>query len=49
MVLNDQIDLTTAQTYSAISRTVAQMLTAEVQQARFLSTAPDLTFPDDDE
>jgi hypothetical protein len=51
MVLNGEVELEVAQTYSAIARTAAQLLTAEVQQARYLQQAPDLTFevPEGDE
>lgn len=48
-ILNGQIDLDTARAYSAVARTVAQALTAETTHARFLKTAPDLTFVEEDE
>lgn len=44
-VLNGQVDLEVARTYSSIARTVAQAITAETTRARFLKTEPDLTFP----
>lgn len=42
-VLNGEIDLETARVYSAMTRNVAQLVTAEVQKARFLRKEPDLT------
>lgn len=48
-VLNGEINVDTARTYSAIARTVAQALSTEVVRSRFLHTAPDLSFPEDDD
>lgn len=42
MVLNNEIDIDAARTYSALTRNVAQLLSAEVQRARFLKCEPDL-------
>ena len=42
-VLNGDIDLDTARTYSAIARTVAQAMSAEVARARFLKSLQNLT------
>ncbi len=41
-VMNGEIDLDTAKVVSSISRSAAQLLTAEVQRARFLQSEPDL-------
>jgi hypothetical protein len=49
MILNGEIDLDTARTYSGVARTMAQVLSAEVYRARFLQQAPDLNLDDDDE
>lgn len=49
MLLNNNIDLEVARSYSAIIRTVAQAVTAETQRARFLKTQPDLSLDDYDE
>ena len=46
MVLNDEIDLDRARVYSAAARTAAQMLSTEVQRARFLHQEPDLRLDD---
>lgn len=49
MVLNGDIPEDTARAYSAIGRTAAQMLTAEVQRARFLGEAPNLDLDMEDQ
>jgi hypothetical protein len=49
MILNGEIDLDMARTYSGVARTMAQVLSAEVYRARFLQQAPDLSLDDDDE
>ena len=41
-VMNGTVDLDTAKVVSSISRSAAQLLTAEVQRARFLQIEPDL-------
>jgi len=48
MILNGEIDLEVARTYSAVARTAAQMLTAEVQRARFLQIGPNLSLEEDE-
>lgn len=47
-ILNNEIDLDTARAYSAVARTVAQAVTAQTVHARFLKTAPDLDFPEEE-
>ncbi len=47
MLLNGSIDLETARAYSAIARTIAQSVTAEMNKARFLKSQPDLEFQED--
>lgn len=42
-VLNGTVDLEQAKVVSSISRSAAQLLTAEVQRARFLQIEPDLS------
>jgi hypothetical protein len=42
-VLNGTVDLEEAKVVSSISRSAAQLLTAEVQRARFLQIEPDLS------
>jgi hypothetical protein len=49
MILNGELDLDTARTYSGVARTMAQVLSAEVYRARFLQQAPDLSLEEDDE
>jgi hypothetical protein len=51
MILNGDLDIDIARAYTAAARTSAQMLTAEVQRARFLRTEPnlDLSLEDDDD
>lgn len=49
MILNGEVDLDTAAKYSAVARAGAQMLTAEVQRARFLQMEPNLSLEMDDE
>lgn len=44
MLLNGEISIDTARAYSAVARTAAQAVTAETARARFMGTAPDLTF-----
>lgn len=46
MVLNGEIELEVARTYSSIARVVAQSITAETVRARFLKMAPELEFTD---
>ena len=52
MILNGDLDIDIARAYTAAARTSAQMLTAEVQRARFLRTEPNLDLslegPDDE-
>ena len=48
-VLNHEIDLEEARLVSALSRSAAQLLTAEVQRARFLQIEPDLNLEFADE
>ena len=48
MILNGEIDLDTARTYSGVARTMAQVLSAEVYRSRFLQEAPNLTLEDDE-
>jgi hypothetical protein len=43
-VLNGQLGLETARTYSSLARVVAQTVTAEANKARFMRHAPDLSF-----
>ena len=47
MLLNGEIDLDTARSYSGIARTVAQAAAQETMRARVLQIEPDLTFDDD--
>lgn len=47
MLLNGEIDLDTARSYSGIARTVAQAAAQETMRARLLQTEPDLGFGDD--
>jgi hypothetical protein len=47
LVLNGEIDIDTARSYSAIIRTVAQAVTNETNKSRFLKSMPDLEFEDD--
>lgn len=49
MILNGEIDLDTARTYSGVARTMAQVLSAEVYRSRFLQQAPDLTLDDEED
>ena len=49
MILNGEIDLDTARAYSAVARTVAQSVSAQVAHARFLRTQPELDFPEEDD
>lgn len=46
-VLNGEVDLETARTYSSLARTVAQAVTAETTRARFIQKEPDLTFEEE--
>jgi hypothetical protein len=47
LLLNGKLDIEVAKSYSAIARTVAQAVTADVNRARFVRAAPDLTFDQD--
>jgi len=47
MVLNGELNIDVARTYSAIIRTVAQAVTNETNKARFLRELPDLEFEDE--
>lgn len=47
-VLNGTIDLEEAKLVSSLSRSAAQLLTAEVQKARFLQIEPDLSLEFED-
>jgi hypothetical protein len=47
MLLNGEIDLDTARSYSGIARTVAQAAAQETMRARMLQGEPDLSFGDD--
>jgi hypothetical protein len=47
MVLNDEIDLDKAKSYSNIARNVIQGMGQEVTKSRFLKTAADLSFADE--
>ena len=47
MLLNGEIDLDTARSYSGIARTVAQAAAQETMRARIVQTEPDLTFEAD--
>jgi hypothetical protein len=42
MVLNGDIELEMARTYSAVARTVAQAMSTEVSRARFIQSEPSL-------
>lgn len=46
MLLNGEIDLDTARSYSALVRGVAQMMSINVTHARFLKMEPILDFAD---
>ena len=48
-VLNGEIDLDIARTYSSVARTIAQSMSIEVTRARFLKELPDLSLEPDDE
>ena len=45
-LLNGEIDLDQAKAYSALARTIAQTVTAEVQRARAMKCVPNLDFDD---
>lgn len=47
-LLNGEIEVDQAKAYSALARTIAQTVTAEVQRARALKRVPDLNFADID-
>jgi hypothetical protein len=47
MLLNGEIDLDTARSYSGIARTIAQAAAQETMKARLLQAEPDLTFEDE--
>lgn len=42
LLLNGEIDLETARTYSSVARTVAQAMSTEVSRARFIQSEPSL-------
>ena len=46
-LLNGEMNLDVARTYSSLARGVAQMMSIEVTRARFLKTEPVLEFDDD--
>lgn len=48
-VLNGEIDLDTARTFSALARVVASGVNAEVSRSRFLKAAPELCFAELDD
>jgi hypothetical protein len=48
-LLNGEMNLDVARTYSSLARGIAQMMSIEVTRARFLKTEPILEFDDDDE
>jgi cytoskeletal protein RodZ len=43
-VLNGQMDMDIARTYSGLARVIAQSVSTEVSRSRFLKMAPDLDF-----
>ena len=45
MVLNGEMNLDAARTYSSVARTVAQALSSEVSRSRFLQAEPSLELP----
>lgn len=47
MVLNGEIDVDAARSYSSVARTVAQAMSTEVSRSRFLQTEPSLDIPSD--
>lgn len=47
MILNGELDLDVARTYSGVARTMAQVLSAEVYRARFLQQEPNLSLEDE--
>ena len=47
MVLNGDLDVDTARTYSAVARTVAQAMSTEVSRARFIQSEPSLALDPD--
>jgi hypothetical protein len=49
MILNGEIDLDVARVYSGVSRTMAQVLSAEVYRARYLQQEPNLSLEADDD
>ena len=49
MILNDEMEVEKGRVYVSAARTAAQMLTAEVQSARYLGREPDLSFEVDEE
>jgi hypothetical protein len=48
-VLNGEIDIDVARTYSGLARVVAQGVSSEVTRSRFLKTAPDMSFDADED
>lgn len=47
-VLNGEIDMDTARLYAALTRTLAQTISAETTRARFAQEAPDLSLETDE-
>jgi len=47
MILNGEINLDVARTYSGVARTMAQVLSAEVYRARFLQQEPNLSLEEE--
>lgn len=47
LVLNGEMGLEAARTYSSVARTVAQAMSTEVSRSRFLQSEPSLDLPDD--
>ena len=47
-VLNGEIDLDVARTFSGLARVVAQSVSSEVTRSRFAKQTPDMSFDSDD-
>jgi hypothetical protein len=47
LLLNGEIDVDVARTYSAVARTVAQAMSTEVSRARFVQSEPSLVLDPD--
>lgn len=47
MILNNELDLDTANAYSRLTRNFAQLMTTETVKARFLKRQPDLNLSGD--